>query len=60
VIHGAPLTTIQIDRTRRLLVDVQPQNNARALEADPRFTADWGGWLVALTQWLAEGVSLWL
>ena len=60
VVRDAPLTAVQIDRSRKLMVDVQPQNNGRTTTADARFTADWGGWLGALAQWLAEGVSLWL
>jgi len=60
VVRGAPLAAVQIDRARKLMVDVRPQNNGRAVEADPRFAADWGGWLGALVTWLAEGVSLWL
>jgi hypothetical protein len=59
-VRGAPLQTVHIDRARRLLVDVRPQNNSLAREPDRRFTADWGGWLGALAQWLAEAVSLWL
>jgi Peptidase family M1 domain len=60
VVRGAPLSAVQIDRARKLMLDVRPQNNGRSVEADARFTADWGGWLGALVSWLAEGVSLWL
>ena len=48
VVRDAPLTAVQIDRSRKLMVDVQPQNNGRTTTADARFTADWGGWLGAL------------
>jgi len=59
-VRRARLTAVQIDEGRRIALDVEPQNNGRALEADPRFLADWGGWLTGLVQWLASGVSLWL
>jgi hypothetical protein len=60
VVRPARLVEVRIDEQHRVVLDVVPQNNGQALEADRRFLADWGGWLGAAVQWLAGGLSLWL
>jgi hypothetical protein len=60
VVRRAVLREIQIDPGRRAAVDVLPQNNARRLEPDARFTLDWCGWLTAIVQWAAGSLSLWM
>ncbi|NUQ72169.1 MAG: M1 family metallopeptidase [Polyangiaceae bacterium] len=59
-LRGSPLKEVRIDPGGRIAVDVTPQNNSRALEANSSFAADMGLWLGAFSQWLAGGVSLWL
>jgi hypothetical protein len=59
-VRKAPLKEVRIDPEGRIEVDVVPQNNSRAVEADKGFAADLGLWLGAASQWLAGGVSLWL
>lgn len=59
-LRAAPVRDARIDPADAVRVDVTPQNNARALEADGAFAADWGMWLGAVSQWLAGGLSLWL
>ncbi|MDQ7005696.1 MAG: M1 family metallopeptidase [Acidobacteriota bacterium] len=54
------LVEVRIDPTHRILLDGSPADNGRRLEADPRFTAEWSGWMTALAQLLAAGLSLWL
>jgi len=60
VVRAAPLQEVRIDESQRIALDVRPQNNALSRRAHRRFVADWGGWLTAVVQWLASGVSLWL
>ena len=54
------LIEVRIDPAGNLLIDGSAANNGRRLEAEPRFTAEWSGWITALSQWLAAGASLWL
>jgi hypothetical protein len=59
-LRGAPLKEVRIDPTRRIEVDVVPQNNSLATEPHGGFAADLGLWLGAFSQWLTGGISLWL
>lgn len=59
-VRPAPLVDARLDPGRKIVLDPTPQNNALAAEPDGGFTADWGLWLGALTEWLAGGLSLWL
>ncbi len=59
-LRPAKIKEVRIDPAGRIALDVKPQNNSRAVEPDGKFTADWGLWLGALSQWIAGGLSLWL
>ena len=60
VVRPARLIAVSIDPKRRLVLDVVPQNNGRALDPERRFVADWAGWLGAAIQWISAGLSQWL
>ncbi len=60
LIRPSRLKDVRIDPDQKISLDPKPQNNARAMEAEGDFTADWGLWLGAFSQWLAGGLSLWL
>ncbi len=59
-VRPSRLREVRIDPDRQIVLDPKPQNNGRSLEAEPQFTADWGLWLGAFSQWMAGGLSLWL
>jgi hypothetical protein len=60
VVRPAALTAVRVDPERKIVVDPKPQDNARAVEPDRKFAADWGLWMGAVAQWIAGGASLWL
>jgi hypothetical protein len=60
IVRPAALVAVRIDPERKIVLDPKPQDNARAIEPDKKFTADWGLWMGALEQWIAGGASLWL
>ena len=58
-VRHAPLADVRVDPEHRIVVDVEPQNNARSVEPDPDFVNAWGAWFAALAQWIAGGVAAW-
>lgn len=59
-VRPSRLREVRIDPERVIVLDPKPQNNSRSIEPEKQFTADWGLWLGAFSQWIAGGLSLWL
>ena len=59
-LRPSKLVEVRVDPDNGILLDVDPANNGRRLEADERLESDWSAWLASVSQWLAGGLSLWL
>jgi hypothetical protein len=59
-VRGAPLTEVVIDPRNRIALDGNPVNNSELRVSDSDLARDWGAWLAATVQLLAEAASQWL
>ncbi len=57
-LRPAPLVEARVDPAGRIAIDIDETNDARRIEPDRRFAADWGNWLGMVAQWAIGALTL--